>query len=76
VQISTTCRTALVAASALSVLAPTQALAAEVPACTTENIAYLNSQAPGRERGAGAHKGALPLLFTRRSTLVFAGGLR
>ncbi|MGW1203506.1 hypothetical protein [Streptomyces cyaneofuscatus] len=43
-KISTTCRAALVAASALSILAPTQALAAEVPVCTTENIAYLNSQ--------------------------------
>lgn len=43
-KISTTYRAALVAASALSILAPTQALAAEAPACTTENIAYLNSQ--------------------------------
>ena len=43
-KISTTCRAALVAASALAVLAPTQAFAAETPAWTTENIAYLDTQ--------------------------------
>ncbi|NEE36555.1 hypothetical protein G3M53_65530 [Streptomyces sp. SID7982] len=43
-KISTACRAALVAASALTVLAPTQSFAAEAPACTTENIAYLDAQ--------------------------------
>ncbi|MEV2248070.1 hypothetical protein [Streptomyces sp. NPDC049970] len=37
-KISTTYR------AALSILAPTQALAAEAPACTTENITCLDSQ--------------------------------
>ncbi|MFC5959302.1 hypothetical protein ACFP51_34255 [Streptomyces pratens] len=43
-KISTACQAALVAASALAVLAPTQSFAAEAPACTAENIAYLDAQ--------------------------------
>ncbi|MFC9248939.1 hypothetical protein ACFT7S_34380 [Streptomyces sp. NPDC057136] len=44
VKISTTTKAVLLAASAMAVLAPSQAVAAEVPACTTENVAYLDAQ--------------------------------
>ncbi|WP_405658235.1 hypothetical protein OG379_00935 [Streptomyces sp. NBC_01166] len=43
-KISTTCRATLGAASALAVLSPGQALAAEAPACTAEDVAYLDAQ--------------------------------
>ncbi|MFD7860445.1 hypothetical protein ACFV6B_40155 [Streptomyces microflavus] len=62
-KISTTCRAALVAASALSILAPTQALAAEAPACTTENIAYLNSQ--DKQEDAEAKVGSAQRAYDR-----------
>ncbi|MFD0169257.1 hypothetical protein ACFVJH_34805 [Streptomyces decoyicus] len=43
-KISTACRAALLAACALTVLAPTQALAAQSPACPNKAVAYLNAQ--------------------------------